>query len=408
MKHASIIPLIGGETIGSEQAYGQRPDYLLSYSPFKANDSHLVNHYGGEVPYILLDEGGSAPHRVDVMSSVCPCAGLSLLSGKASADNEKNKWMTTVAEYVMGDLKPEVYWGENAPQLARNMGAPVRDELRRIGLKHGYSMTIYLTKSLLHGVPQVRERTFYFFWKGDRVPVLEYFARPRPTIQEVILGTKGNSQTEPINQKTPSKDDPYYRYILEEMHAGATHRDFVGGILDVESARNTVISYIHRKTGADWPRVARWMDEQGYEKEGPKCLRRQMKLDQGLGFMMWGTSFPKDYIGAFVSHMPHSLTHPTLDRYITYREAMTIMGLPQDFELLNPTRSINHMCQNVPVPPARDMAGEVRAYLGGRRETIKARYVFQSNLTQQLSAGEDEASMERVNPGSTLEEFFAA
>ena len=77
MKHAAIIPLIGGEVLASDQVWGNRPEYILSYSAFKDNESHLLNYYDNEIPYHVLDEGDSAPGRVDVVSSVCPCAGLS-------------------------------------------------------------------------------------------------------------------------------------------------------------------------------------------------------------------------------------------------------------------------------------------------------------------------------------------
>ena len=54
--YASIIPLIGGETIAMQNAFGKKPEYILSYSGFKANDSQLLNYYDNTVPYYLLDE----------------------------------------------------------------------------------------------------------------------------------------------------------------------------------------------------------------------------------------------------------------------------------------------------------------------------------------------------------------
>ena len=45
IKHASIIPLIGGETIGAERAFGTLPDYFISYEAFWANDRHIINYY---------------------------------------------------------------------------------------------------------------------------------------------------------------------------------------------------------------------------------------------------------------------------------------------------------------------------------------------------------------------------
>lgn len=414
MRHATIIPLIGGLTIAQEQAFGSRPDYLLSFEGFHANDRHLVNYYDNEVPYLVIDseKGMKLPKKkMDVVSSVCPCAGLSLLSGHASPDNPKNEWMYKAAEYVLGTVGPTVYWGENAPQLAGKLGEPVRERLRKIGLSHGYSMSLYTTKSLLHGSPQVRARAFYFFWKGNEVPMLNYFNRPYERIENVIIGAKGNSQTEVINEKRPSQDDPYYRYILEELHGGITHRKFISSVLDRETARNSSLSYIEKHHARDWKPVQAWIkkesrklkgrDRELLEREVAKCDYRMKKRDMGKGYMLWSTCWPKGYIGAFVSHLPHSLTHPTQDRYITYREAMTIMGLPQNFELMDASKkNVNHICQNVPVQTARDMAAEVRAYLEGKRPTVKHRYAIQRNLEQRddfpLSRGED------------LQEFFAA
>ena len=42
MRHATIIPLIGGEVLASTEVFGSRPDYILSYSAFKENESHIL------------------------------------------------------------------------------------------------------------------------------------------------------------------------------------------------------------------------------------------------------------------------------------------------------------------------------------------------------------------------------
>ena len=88
--HASIIPLIGGETIGSEKAFSERPIHILSYEPFMENDSHILNHYENDVPYHLLDRGEKPEKKADVVSSVCPCAGLSMMSHGYGDDNDNH------------------------------------------------------------------------------------------------------------------------------------------------------------------------------------------------------------------------------------------------------------------------------------------------------------------------------
>jgi len=396
--HASIIPLIGGETIGAERAFGKRPEWIASYEPFKSNDQHLVNYYNHEVPYYLIDKDEKPHSQVDVISTVCPCAGLSQLSHGFGDHNVNNKWMGITARYVLGELKPKVFWGENAPGFAGKIGENVRNEIRQIGEENGYTMSVYRTRSLLHGIPQVRERSFYFLWKGDKVPVFNYYNSPRPTIEETILSVTSNFQMEPINPKTPSKD-PYYRFILEKLHGGISHTEFARTVEPARARGQDTLSYIER-SGVDYDDLATWMGENGYEKEVDKCKNRKKKLAAGGSIMRRGTIVPRDYIGAFVSHYPKVLTHPIEDRYITYREAMTIMGLPQDFELLDPENNTNHICQNVPVGTAKDMATEVIAALDGNRRWVGEKMMFQYNHTQR-------EEYERSSD-NTLEQFMVA
>ena len=187
MNYASIVPLIGGETIAMQNVFKKKPEYILSYEDFKANDTHLVEYYKGQVPYYLLGNNRSYDlPSVDVVNTVCPCAGLSSLNTSASSDAAANDWMSTSANYVLGTVKPRVFWGENAPRLASKMGEPIVENLRQIGKKYGYTFSLYKTKSLLHGLSQVRDRSFYFFWKGDKVPKLDFFFRKHKKIEDTI------------------------------------------------------------------------------------------------------------------------------------------------------------------------------------------------------------------------------
>ena len=391
--HASIVPLIGGESIGATRAHGQEPDYFLSYKAFESNDSHIRNYYKN-VPYYVLDEGGKAPHKVDVIHTVCPCAGLSTLSAGFGDDNENNKWMIKTANLVLGDLQPRVFWGENAPGFAGKIGNTVRNQLKQIGKDNGYTMSVYRTKSLLHGLPQVRERSFYFFWKDTKVPLMNWYERPYTPIEDLIKNVNSNFQTEPINNKKPT-DNPYYKYLLEELKGGMTHKEFAEHV-DPESVRNsTVLTHIEREK--NYMEVAEWMEAKGYEREVEKCKYRYEKLKNGGQIMRRTTIVPRNYIGAFVGHYPNSLAHPVEDRYINYREAMTIMGLPEDFELLNPKKNTNHICQNVPVQTATDMATEVVAYLNGERTMVDTDYILQYNHSKKS---------EYIEKTDTLEAFL--
>ena len=379
LTHSTIIPLIGGEVIGAELAFGSPPLEIMSYEAFWSNDQHIVNYYQNEIPYRVIDKGERPEKRADVISTTCPCAGLSTMSQGYGDDNAANQWMFKVAEYVLSELKPKVLWGENAPTLVGKIGTGVREKLYRIGRSYGYSMFLYRTKTLLHGGPQVRERSFYFFFEGDRVPVFNYFNREYDKIENVILNVTSNFQTDVINSKTPSQD-PYYKFILEGIHGGRSHKEHAS-LVEPQNARgNDAFSYIER-LGYTYNQVADWMKDNGFEREVEKCHRKHEKLAAGGSIMRRGVIVPKDRIGAFVGWYPTMLTHPIEDRFINYREAMTIMGLPSNFELLNPTKNTNHICQNVPVMTAKDMADEVIATLEGKREMIDATMAVQYNNT---------------------------
>ena len=381
--HASVIPLIGGISLASDEVYGSTPEWIASYEAFGANDSHLINYYNNwkalDIPYRVID-GDDPPRKlkeVDVVSTVCPCAGLSTMSHHSGADNPKNDWMAITAQYVLENVKPRVFWGENAPTFAGNTGKKIRDRIYKIGRDNGYTMTVYKTKSLLHGLPQYRQRSFYFFWKEkDHVPTMGYYSRPYTPIKEFLSNIKGNTQTELTNEKQ-LRDNPYYCFIMDKMHPGMTHAEFVESL----DKSYELTGYI-RKKGITFPELAKFFREQGNEKEAQKCERRQKKLDSGGGIMTRALYVPKNYTGAFVGHLPRNMTHPVEERFLTYRECMGIMGLPSDFELLNPRRNLNHVCQNVPVTTAKDMATEIKKYLEGQLPMMKATQLLQDNNTQ--------------------------
>lgn len=418
IKHASMIPLIGGMPLASEAAYGVPATEIFTYSAFEANESHLLNHYrhrGIDMPYTQLDKKWNGTKtKYDVIESTCPCAGLSLYSTAYGSDNPTNRFLKDTTKFVLSELRPRVYWGENAPALAGSIGKGVRDFMMASGKENGYSFSIYRTKSLLHGVPQVRERSFFFFWRGDRVPILEYYNKPWTRIEDLILSAKGNTQRDPINTDTPT-EDPYYRYILDEIHPGMSHREFAKRIGTSTIKDNDVLSYIESK-GYTYDDVGKYMSEKAddlrttfgltpgldkvikiYEREAKRCDRMYDKITvQGKNIMRRQTIIPRDRMGAFVGHYPNMLAHPVEDRYVDLREAMTIMGLPQDYELLNPKKSVNHICQNVPFDTAKDMATEVREYLSGNRPTIRADYVLQHNHTKKHTVmdAREQASLE--------------
>jgi site-specific DNA-cytosine methylase len=377
--YASIVPLIGGETIAMENVFGKKPEYIMSYGAFQANDSQLLEHYNNRVPYHLLDNFTGSLKEVDVVNAVCPCAGLSSLSPSSSTDNKANDWMVESAKYVLGTVKPKVFWGENAPRLASKMGAPIVEKLRCIAQLNGYTMSLYKTKSKLHGLSQTRDRAFYFFWKGDRIPHMQFYHRPHEKIEDTIRNafvSKDDPMNELTNKNKPS-DNPFYKYVLEELEGGITHKQFQ------EKIERTInpLDYLENR-GIKYDEVAEWMSANGFDKQANRCLEIHKKLESGGNIMRKTTEIPKDYIGAFVGHMPTCLTHPDEDRYLTVRECLGIMKMPKDFQLQGGRKNLNMICQNVPVTTAEDMAFNIKEWLNGNLDSREADFAVFDNKTK--------------------------
>jgi len=396
MKYASIVPLIGGETIAMQNVFGSRPEYILSYSLFSNNDQHIVKYYNDEVQYALIDKNDKVNLRkgkIDVVNTVCPCAGLSSLSPSAKSDAAANDWMSETAKFVLENIQPQVFWGENAPRLASKMGEPVVAKLRKIGKDNGYTFMIYKTKSILHGLSQVRDRTFYFFFRGNKVPLFKYYDRDHERIEDTIRkgATKSSDPMSQLtNKKTPSQD-PFYRFVLEEIHQGISHMEFQRSIERSIGA----MDYLENR-GYNYNNVAAWFKEKGIDQKLiTRCSTIQKKLDAGGNIMRKITEIPKDYIGAFVGHYPMSLSHPDEDRYLTIRECLEIMKLPKDFQLQGGLRNLNHICQNVPVTTAQDMATEIVSYLKDKSDLIDSSFAVIDNKTKTYMSDHRSESLDK-------------
>lgn len=407
--YASIVPLIGGENFGIMQAMnGQLPEYVLSYTAFAKNDSHFISHlrekmnWQGE--YVFLDVEGNEGYRptrqVDVINTVCPCAGLSSLSTTSSADSTVNEWMYKTAEYVLKELKPKVFWGENAPRLFTTAGKKVADKLYSIARENGYTLNLYYTESRLHGLAQKRPRTFYFFTKGDETPIFKYYRRAMQPVDEILQMDidENDSMNKLINAEDP-RTNPWVAYCMYKAGA-STLKEYHDKI---EKTTNCIVSADN--ISSTLLEVADWMDTNGFpEKFGERARAMQGKVDDGKGYWAHGVTMPKGEIPSLIGAMPHSLINPYRDRFLTLRDCLRIMKMPENFEMVgeNPQSpgNANAICQNVPVTTAADMAANVIDYLEGRCDMVSASYVRQNNATMKHEIIDEKAESQ------SLDEFF--
>lgn len=399
---APLIPLIGGQALGAEKAFGKPPEAIYSFGGFEANDGHYVNYQqntmGRDIPYVLLDSDNPKIKKVDVVTGTPPCAALSQLNTGTTAESKgpgcaKNDFMYMVFENGIDVLGAKVVIVENAPALYTNKGRPVANNLYEICKDRGYSLTLFKTSTRFHGVPQGRDRSFAIGWKSESAPIMNYYNRPRKDFAEYLEEIPDDAlhQDLVINRGVP--DEPYYNFIKTK-----TNQD-VREIM-IEEGVKTTLNYVNRK---GWMKEANeWFHRTGNEKGIKYSDHAIKKYADGKGVWDGSVHVFGEYMNAVIGRNMVDTIHPTEERSLTIREALHMMGFPEDFELIDGLKKMNHIAQNCPVPTSRDMHLEIEKFLNGELDYSETTYLRQNNLKQLM-----EYDPNGTDTTPNLEEFFA-
>lgn len=400
MKYITFVPLIGGMAIANYNSVGKKPECVLSYAGFQKNESNLKNYWPDVKWYILDSEkndilGEDYPNfdNIDFVSSVCPCAGMSCLNtATRSACNETNNWLYKVAEFTLSKIKPTVYWGENAPGLYSDDNKLVVETLRNYAQQYGYTFSIYKTDTYLHGIPQHRIRTFFFFWKGKKCPIIGWHNHPSELpFEKWILDKNVGSQRTHMKNKNPYDLYPEMRWIMDTRckHSYKRYIKFFYDLIDTESIRNPY-DYIRDhnlwQEYRDWlekdPQKDKLMSDGGQRTPWYYINYRWDKIKKGLGYFAPQPQVYKDATTAIISKNMFWTLHPTKCRFLSTREILALMGMPSDFKLIS--GNLQHVTQNVPVKTAQDMTDEVLKFIKGDLKLTNSKYIKQNNLSQKI------------------------
>lgn len=396
IKFGTIIPLIGGSAIGCANSSGSLPAFHLSYDAFAANESHLEKYWPSVPMYRLDNTNTSIPEstftNVDYVNSTCPCAGLSLLNTARGSDSSRggdaiqNRWMYESSGYILQNVKPKVLWGENAPGLFTKMGENVVNRLREIGEKHGYSFSLIKTNTELHGIPQRRLRTFYFFWNTPTVPMLNWKFREKKPLLDYLNDIPKDATLQNmfmVKGKVTEHFRPY-EFVLERE--GLSHSEFskkfkkgtIAQYLEKDNLLDECISWLHQ----------RYPNEGFSNKNSTKTFidmlhHQKNKLADGKGYWDASPHFFHESFSALIGRNMFNGVHPVENRYLNVREMLHLMGMPHNFEISD-SRQVNHIAQNVPVRTAQDMADEVGKFCNGLLKMTPYKFMKQDNTAQRI------------------------
>lgn len=398
---APNIPLIGGFPLGAQKAFETPPVAIYSYCGFEGNDSHYVNYMnnvrGYGLDYIQIDENTKS-RRLDVVVGTPPCAALSQLNtgttvAAKGAECQKNEWMYQVFEDAIDRFGVKAVTVENAPALFTNKGDGVAQKLFDICQERGYSLTLYKTSTSYHGIPQNRDRCFAIGWKAETAPIMNWYKRPYTSLPDYLAQVPTDAIQQDIVINPKIEDEPYWNFLKTKTNQDI--RDLIR-----EFGCVTTFHYVQRNGLLE--EAAEWFEANGNEK-GAKYARHALKKFS-IGKCIWDGSIHifGDTMNAVIGRNMMDSIHPTVDRSLTMREALHLMGFPHDFEVLGGRAKVNHIAQNVPTCTARDICFEIKKFLNDELEMSNTNFLRQNNHNEKMWS-DDRGTVSR----SDLVEFFA-
>jgi site-specific DNA-cytosine methylase len=396
--YSAIIPLIGGMVMGAKAATGKDPEYIVSYDAFAGNDAHTRENF--DVPFGLIQDSDDVVwdremdlKKVDFVVSLCPCAGLSALNSSTKEGSEKkrgsdaiqNDWMYKSSRFVLEHIQPRVLWGENAPGLFTNMGAGVVEKLRAIAKEYGYSFSMVKTSTVLHGIPQKRDRSFYFFWDNENAPYMKYTKAATISTADYLkqIPADASYQNE-FNQGSQLSDDPLVQWVTQ------VEKKSLSEIAD--AGHKTLLLYLFSSGKVDAAiEYLRTRDDKPAQAHLRLLERAKVKK-------VWDSTphllSSNDPSMAVVGRLFQLGVHPSGERWLNVREYMHMMGIPHNYKLAH--KGFANITQNVPVNTARDWTYQVLEYIKGNLEFSNSDFIKQNNYKQSEEQTEDKTSIKNT------------
>ena len=375
-----FIPLIGPFIIATDQLNKKglpiETRNIYSHNGFEANEVHIKNNGYGEVEYLPEDVKYSVDkyrtwfkskkiEAADMICCVPPCAGLSMLNSSVNKTNVsrgcnavQNGWIYEGVYMYLGQ-GAQCCVIENAPGLVGGEGRKVLRKIKEILDQHGsYMIHVSKTNTICHGLPQSRSRAFCFIYKKDDFSEIRGFqtvSRPFVRLEKFLkrpekIDLSEGSHDMPITVISSKGTQPWLDFTLKHDLHNKTRKQME------DFTCSSVIDEFMREANEVGDVETYVKDKERYKMLIHTFNHINAKAEDKLGF--WDTSpiVSKGKVNAVISKNLSRMLHPIFDRFITFREAMDLMGLPDTFIVKDFQKNItwNHICQNIPINTASD------------------------------------------------------
>lgn len=114
-----------------------------------------------------------------------------------------------------------------------------------------------------------------------------------------------------------------------------------------------------------------------------------MKLSKNMGYWDASSYIANNglFINAVISKNIHRAIHPSEERTYNIRELLWLMGMPNDFDVIEQFKNWYHISQNVPVNTATYIAKQIKLFLCGKLQLSNTNFVKQDNIKQKNDIG---------------------
>lgn len=402
MKWIVAQSLIGGMPLGFEEAFETPPSAIITAG--FSNDKHYIQYMNDtrklNIPVINMeadyetfiseeDENiyNKVRDNVDVLMHVAACAGLSAMNSSNSgskargdADNEQNQNMYNLSKLGFR-MKAQIVAFENAPAAYTTAGTDTINRLKGFAEESNYSTQLIKTDTKFHGIPQARQRTFIIFHKGKDVPIFKYENKDRSLLSDYLKEIPRNSKHQDIfvgNIKTS-----LYKFVLH--HTGKDN--FLDAVNSISNLKPGTVTAFMATEAIGFDKALEYLkdrDKHTYD------VVKKAKDKREIGKNYWDSTPYTPHRGklcnAVVGKHIHLCINPNEERSLSIREMMHLMGLPHDFEMIEPKKNWNHICQNVPKNTARYIGNEIRQSLEGNRESSGVKFLKQDNTRKSIDS----------------------
>lgn len=232
--------------------------------------------------------------EIDVLIGGPPCQGFSTIGNRVSSDPERRTKYDPrndlFKEYIriLNHIQPKVFVMENVKGIKTRDGGKIFDEIQKKFKETGYEFNCITLNAADYGVPQFRERVFFY---GTRIG--KHLVAPEPTHGE--------------GRKT-------YNVVLDAIGDLATKGEEVNNHVPLKHGETNIRRYQLIPEGGRLPEDD--LPPELYRKNFGNTFKRLDRNKPSLTMVPGHNAFP---------------IHPWLNRSLTVREAARIQTFPDDY-----------------------------------------------------------------------------